>query len=256
MIKRSIKTVAMGLLALAWMAANVPQAAAATRTEIKRMIVEEASNSRVPPSLALAVAKVESDFQGNALSTAGARGVMQIMPATAQGEFGVHKDELWDPKLNVQLGVDYLERLYDRYGGRWDLALSHYNGGTLEGGSGSRAKPHAYTRKYVASVLKWHGRYVDQARVWRVAGGIVSEDGWRPARTKTRNNSDRHRIIVRRLRPRPGSGPSRAIVKSLDALSWAYTILTDFDDPDFAARLAAARRRLDDFASGYIRKQG
>jgi soluble lytic murein transglycosylase-like protein len=60
-------------------------------------------NSPVPPSLALAVAKIESDFNAHALSTAGARGVMQIMPATARSVFGVGKDELWNARLNVQL---------------------------------------------------------------------------------------------------------------------------------------------------------
>jgi soluble lytic murein transglycosylase-like protein len=73
--------------------------------------------------LALAVAKVESNFDDNALSSAGARGVMQIMPKTARDEFGVQKDELWDAALNIQIGIDYLELLYDRYG-KWELALA------------------------------------------------------------------------------------------------------------------------------------
>ena len=58
--------------------------AAPSRTEIKRLVVEEAEATRIPPSLALAVAKVESDFQAEALSHKGARGVMQIMPRTAR----------------------------------------------------------------------------------------------------------------------------------------------------------------------------
>ncbi len=55
-------------------------AQAATRSDVKQIIIQEAQNSRVPASLALAVAKVESDFLEDALSSAGARGVMQIMP--------------------------------------------------------------------------------------------------------------------------------------------------------------------------------
>ena len=105
---------------------SVSPAGAATRQQIKRMVVEEALLTNVPPSLALAVAKTESNFRGNALSSAGARGVMQIMPRTARGEFGVAADELWNPRLNIQLGIDYLESLIRRYNGRWDLALSHY----------------------------------------------------------------------------------------------------------------------------------
>ena len=84
---------------------------ASTRTEVRRLVVEEALNSNVPPSLAMAVAKIESNFQSQALSPAGARGVMQIMPATAMGEYGVGAEELWDARLNVQLGIDFLGRL-------------------------------------------------------------------------------------------------------------------------------------------------
>ena len=77
---------------------------------------------------------------------------MQIMPSTGRNVFGVHEDELWNPRLNIQLGIDYLAQLYHQYGRRWDLALSHYNGGTLRG-YGRHAKAHSYTRKYVKSVF-------------------------------------------------------------------------------------------------------
>ena len=54
------------------------------------------------------------------------------------GEFGVAADELWDARLNVRLGIDFLARLVERYDGRWDLALSHYNSGRVMG-TGARA---------------------------------------------------------------------------------------------------------------------
>lgn len=129
-----------------------------SKETIQRMVIEEAqANGVVPPALALAVARVESNFQAHVESSAGARGVMQIMPATAWGEFRVAADRLWEPRLNIRLGVDYLERLYNQYGRRWELALSHYNGGTLKG-RGARAIPHSYTRKYVADVTRhWRG---------------------------------------------------------------------------------------------------
>lgn len=129
-------------------------AAAATPMDIQRALVVEANQNAVPVSLALAVAKVESGFQAGALSPKGARGVMQIMPATALGEFGVEADHLWDAGLNVRLGVQYLKRLQVAYGGRWDLALSHYNGGTVKGDS-----PSSYTRDYVAAVQAWQAHY-------------------------------------------------------------------------------------------------
>ena len=122
---------------------------------IKRMVVIEAqSNGVVPPALAMAVAKVESNFQAHVKSSAGARGVMQIMPTTARGEFGVGAKRLWDPKVNIHLGVKYLEQLYRQYDNRWDMALSHYNGGTIKNG-----RPHSYTRKYVSDVMGYWQKF-------------------------------------------------------------------------------------------------
>lgn len=157
-------------------------AQAATPHEVQRMVIEEALNSRVPPSLALAVARVESDFRDDVESSAGARGVMQIMPATAIGEFGVAPDELWDARFNIQLGVHFLEQLIDRYGGRWDAALSHYNGGSLKG-SGRHVAPHGFNRDYVANVLRWQSRYAAQAAMWQTRPD-PSRSAFEPARTR------------------------------------------------------------------------
>jgi len=143
-----------------------PAVKAAPAIDVQRMVVEEAMKSRVPPALALAVARVESNFQPQAQSPVGARGVMQIMPKTARDVFGVHESQLWDARLNIRLGIGFLEQLYDQYGRRWDLALSHYNGGTLAGGAGATAIPHDFTRKYVADVLRWQ-RYYDNPTAFR-----------------------------------------------------------------------------------------
>lgn len=125
-----------------------------SKNEIKQIIIEEAQRDGVvPPALALAVARVESNFRAGVESSAGARGVMQIMPATARGEFGVGANKLWDPRLNIRLGIKFLHQLYNQYGHKWDLALSHYNGGTLKG-RGANARPHSYTRKYVSDVTR------------------------------------------------------------------------------------------------------
>ncbi len=146
----------LGVCALAFMRTAT---AAADPLDIQRMVIEEAMNSRVPPALALAVAKVESNFQPRAVSPVGAKGVMQLMPKTARDVFGVAEPELMNPRLNILLGLDFLEQLYDQYGRRWDLALSHYNGGTLAGGAGANAVPHDFTRKYVADVQRWERVY-------------------------------------------------------------------------------------------------
>lgn len=130
----------------------------ATKAEIQLLVVREAGDIGIPASLALAVAHAESSFDPSALSHKGARGVMQVMPATAKGEYGIEADALWDPKLNVRLGLHFLRRLIDRYEGRVDLALSYYNGGSAVGRL-PNARVIPATRRYVARVLELRRHY-------------------------------------------------------------------------------------------------
>ena len=172
---RSVGLAMVGLFLSVATAAAAPNPS--ERNAMRKVIVEEALNSPLPPSLALALAKVESDFDPRAVSGAGARGLMQIMPRTAEALFGVGADELWNARLNAQLGIDYLARLVRTYGGRWDLALSHYNGGSLTG-SGQSAVAHSFTRDYVGAVLRWERVFAGELAAERRAGG------WVPARTQ------------------------------------------------------------------------
>ena len=135
------------------------------KSEIQAIIRAEARLWNVPEALALAVARVESNFNAGAESPAGARGVMQIMPATAKGEYGVPADRLWDPGTNIRLGIRFLKQLHNRYDGRWDLALSHYNGGTIRE-RGANARPHSYTLGYLEKVARWIPHYKDGSTVW------------------------------------------------------------------------------------------
>ncbi len=192
--RRGFLALALGTAAVGTMAAGfAPGAEAAvaaprqvSREVIQRVLVEEAvRNGAVPPALALAVARVESNFQAHVTSSAGARGVMQIMPATARGEFGVGADLLFDARVNVRLGVEFLERLYNQYGNRWDLALSHYNGGTLSRVAGQWVA-HSYTREYVNNVMRFWNTYQRErwvmALVNDVRGGTQLASAEIPAR--------------------------------------------------------------------------
>lgn len=181
------RSVRAGTVALFGIFAFGLDAAAATKTEVMRMISEEAArNGRVPAALALAVAKVESNFNDQAVSSAGARGVMQIMPSTAMGEFGVPKEQLMDPRLNVRLGIAYLERLYNQYGQNWELALSHYNGGSLRS-AGGRFVTHDYTRQYVADVVRWSQSYMNDDTAVALADGRSS--GSAPTQVASRSSN-------------------------------------------------------------------
>lgn len=176
--KALVSLVCAGLFAGFAALTSVAQAAIAppsdeSKAEIQRVLVEEALiNGAVPPSLALAVARVESNFDADVVSHAGAIGVMQIMPATARSEFGVPAHRLTDARLNSQLGVAFLHRLYKAYGRRWDLALSHYNGGSLQKVGGVWVA-HSYTRDYVNKVMGFWNDF--QRERWVQA--LVSEVG-------------------------------------------------------------------------------
>ena len=88
---------------------------------------QEASETYgVPLSLLKAVAKAESDFNPNVVSSAGAVGIMQLMPATAK-ELGVQN--IYDVKENIMGGAKELSGLLKRYHGDLTLTLAGYNAG-------------------------------------------------------------------------------------------------------------------------------
>ncbi len=154
---------AVALLALAPALAGAATGRAMTRDSIRAMVVAEAKDMRFPAPLALAVAHAESNFDAGAESHKGARGVMQIMPAVAIGEYGIHPDLLWDPRINIRLGIHFLKRLVRRYRGRTDLALSYYNGGSAVGDlPHARVLPATYG--YVRTVASLNRRYQREIR--------------------------------------------------------------------------------------------
>ena len=152
------------------------------RAEVQRMIVSEAvANGTVPAALALAVVDVESGFVSRTVGASGAIGLMQLLPAVVKDESGVAVESeegeedvatemLRDPAANVRVGLRRLARLHQRYGGDWELALSHFRGGELpkEDGKEGRYRAHDYTRAYVQRVMRcWRHYQRDRmVRAW------------------------------------------------------------------------------------------
>jgi soluble lytic murein transglycosylase-like protein len=104
----------------------------------------------VDPALIKAVIHVENSGNPIALSPAGARGLMQLMPGTPT-ELGV-KDS-FDPHQNIDGGTRYLRRLLDRYQGNLNLALAAYNWGVGNVERNPEAMPRE-TRNYIAKAQK------------------------------------------------------------------------------------------------------
>ena len=89
----------------------------------------------VPPSLVLALARQESEFDPGAASTANARGLLQILPSTAQDVARRYKlpyagaDDLFQPKTNLSIGCYHLKDLLEAFGGSYVLTIAAYNAG-------------------------------------------------------------------------------------------------------------------------------
>ena len=132
--------------------ARISRAMLARSAEFDEIIDTAAAQTSVEPSLLRAVIVVESAFDPAAVSSRGARGLMQLMPATARAYGAKDVD---DPAQNVSAGARYLRDLIDRYENDLELVLAAYNAGeTAVERHGRRIPPFAETRDYVPRVLR------------------------------------------------------------------------------------------------------
>ena len=148
---------------------EVPDGAGPTRPRLQPLaeiadrhaaeILAATIGTRVSPALVLAMISVESSGRSNAVSHAGAAGLMQLMPATAE-RFGV--TDRHDPVQNIQGGVAYMDWLLEEFGGDAVLALAGYNAGENAVKRHGGVPPFDETRAYVPKVLA----------AWTVARGL------------------------------------------------------------------------------------
>jgi soluble lytic murein transglycosylase-like protein len=129
--------------------------------EYAELIARTAEQHELDPALLTAVAQVESAFDPLAVSPKGARGLLQLMPETAE-RFGV--EDPFDAADNVEGGARYLRWLLERYDGRTDLALAGYNAGEGAVDRHSGVPPYRETRRYVRRVLSSAASLGDRTR--------------------------------------------------------------------------------------------
>ena len=127
-----------------------------SRSEINDLITKYADKNGLDEDFVKAVINQESGFNPNATSHCGAMGLMQLMPATAQG-LGV--TNAYDAEQNIQGGTKYLKGLMDRFDNDKSLALAAYNAGPNAVKKYGGIPPYAETQNYVKKVLSKYDTY-------------------------------------------------------------------------------------------------
>lgn len=117
------------------------------------IITKASKRHGVSFSLLKALIKIESDFNPRAVSSAGAMGLMQIMPANIKA---LKIEDPFDPLENILGGARYLKQLIDRFDGKLPLALAAYNAGPKIVERYQRIPPFKETEDFVEKVMKYY----------------------------------------------------------------------------------------------------
>jgi soluble lytic murein transglycosylase-like protein len=133
------------------------------KTDYEELIVKASERYRVDPALVKAVIKAESNFNHRAVSPVGARGLMQLMPATAAI---LRVEDSFHPESNIDGGVRHLRYLMNLFSGNLPLVLAAYNAGEktvlLHN---NRIPPYQETQTYVRRVLDYLDEYSSAKRI-------------------------------------------------------------------------------------------
>jgi soluble lytic murein transglycosylase-like protein len=135
---------------------------APTKEEMHEMLAHAGAAHNIDEDLLASVVRAESGGQVRAVSRTGARGLMQLMPATASA-MGV--DDAFKPDQNIAGGTAYLDEMLTRYHDNVALALAAYNAGPGAVDKYHGVPPYRETREYVARVIREFNRRKQTALV-------------------------------------------------------------------------------------------
>jgi len=120
------------------------------------IIIEASKRYQVDPSLIKAIILAESGYNPKAVSKRGAKGLMQLMPGTAEA-LGV--EDSFNPEHNINGGVKYLKQLVTQFDGDVKLALAAYNAGSKKVRKYRGIPPFKATRYYIKKVIEYQNIY-------------------------------------------------------------------------------------------------
>ena len=123
------------------------------------IILQVASRHDIDPALVKAIIMAESGYNPNAVSKRGAKGLMQLMPSTAEA-LGV--EDAFNPEQNISGGVRYFKRLVNRFDGDVKLALAAYNAGSKIVRHYQGVPPFKSTHYYIEKVFRYYELYKGQ----------------------------------------------------------------------------------------------
>ena len=123
------------------------------------IIIQTSSRHQVDPAIVKAIIMAESGFNPRAISKAGAKGLMQLMPNTAKA-LGV--EDAFNPQQNISGGVRYFKQLLNRFNGDIELALAAYNAGSATVRRYKGVPPFKATQHYIKKVFKYYQLYKNQ----------------------------------------------------------------------------------------------
>jgi soluble lytic murein transglycosylase-like protein len=133
----------------------VPCLTAASAADLRKLygpiVKQVAGKHRIDPELVHIVIRAESNYDAFAISSAGAMGLMQLMPATAL-QYGVQN--VFDPAQNIEGGVRYLKDLVRLYNGQTKLVLAAYNAGQEAVRKYKGIPPYPETKGYIAAIMR------------------------------------------------------------------------------------------------------
>ena len=123
------------------------------------IVIQTAGRYQIDPALVKAIIMAESGYNAKAISKKGAKGLMQLMPATARA-LGV--EDIFNPEQNIRGGERYFKQLFNQFNGDVELALAAYNAGIRNVRQYQGIPPFKATRYYIKKVFEYYQIYKDQ----------------------------------------------------------------------------------------------